>query len=166
QRESRLAMCACLNADMIFCGVKDGRCYFEVYFTDDPDGPSAILSLPTEGLTAEKISNHAAEADRKRREAEGNQGQSKQRFQRPPIPNRSSGGVLTAATQLYGQGCRKLCSTPAVTIVPPSLRGMSSALRVASGTRRSVFTGTHIAWIASCTTPSTTVDTAGHAWSI
>jgi hypothetical protein len=69
QRESRLAMCACLNADMIFCGVKDGRCYFEVYFTDDPDGPSAILSLPTEGLTAEKISKYAAEWD-ERREAE------------------------------------------------------------------------------------------------
>ena len=68
-RESRLALAACLNADMIFCGVRDGRCYFEVYFTDDPDGPKAILSLPTDGLTAEKIANHAAEVDRKRREA-------------------------------------------------------------------------------------------------
>jgi hypothetical protein len=54
---------------MIFCGVKDGRCYFEVYFTDDPEGPRAVLSLPTDGLTAEKIANHAAEVDRKRREA-------------------------------------------------------------------------------------------------
>jgi hypothetical protein len=62
QRECRLAMCACLNADMIFCGVKDGRCYFEVYFTDDPDGPRAVLSFPTDGLTAEKIGNHAAAA--------------------------------------------------------------------------------------------------------
>jgi len=56
---------------MIFCGVRDGKCYFEVYFTDDQqDGPKAVLSLPTDGLTAEKIANHAAEADRKRREAE------------------------------------------------------------------------------------------------
>jgi len=70
ERESRLAMCACLNADMIFRGVRDGLCYFEVYFTDDPDGPRAVLSLPTAGLTAENIANHAAEADRKRREAE------------------------------------------------------------------------------------------------
>ena len=70
QRECRLTMCTCLNADMIFCGVKDGRCYFEVYFTDDPEGPRAVLSLPTDGLTAEKIANHAAEVDRKRREAE------------------------------------------------------------------------------------------------
>ena len=70
QRESRLAMCACLNADLIFRGVRDGWCYFEVYFTDDSDGPKAILSLPTDGLTAEKIANHAAEVDRKRREAE------------------------------------------------------------------------------------------------
>src|ERR1022692_145489 len=63
QRECRLAMCACLNADMIFLGVRDGLCYFEVYFTDDPDGPKAVLSLPTDGLTAEKISKHAVEAD-------------------------------------------------------------------------------------------------------
>jgi hypothetical protein len=69
QRESRLALAACLNAGMIFCGVRDGRCYFEVYFTDDPEGPRAVLSLPTDGLTAEKIANHAAEVDRKRREA-------------------------------------------------------------------------------------------------
>jgi hypothetical protein len=70
ERESRLALAACLNADMIFRGVKDGLCFFEVYFTDDPDGPRAVLSLPTDGLTAEKIANHAAEVDRKRREAE------------------------------------------------------------------------------------------------
>ncbi|MGA7294607.1 MAG: hypothetical protein WBW85_18890 [Terriglobales bacterium] len=69
-RERRLALAACLNADMIFCGVRDGLCYFEVYFTDEPDGPKAVLSLPTDGLTAERIANHAAEADRKRREAE------------------------------------------------------------------------------------------------
>jgi len=68
QRESRLAMCACLNADVIFRGVRDGLCYFEVYFTDHPEGPRAVLSLPTDGLTAEKIANHAAEVDRKRRE--------------------------------------------------------------------------------------------------
>jgi len=70
QRESRLAMCACLNADVIFRGVQDGLCYFELYFPDDPDGPKTVLSLPTDGLTAEKIANHAAEAERKSREAE------------------------------------------------------------------------------------------------
>jgi hypothetical protein len=70
QRESRLALSACLNAGVIFCGVEDGRCYFEVSFTDDANGPKAVLSLPTDGLTAEKIANHAAEADKKRREAE------------------------------------------------------------------------------------------------
>jgi len=67
QRESRLAMCACLNADVIFREVRDGLCYFGVYFTDDEDGPRAVLSLPTDGLTAEKIANHAAEADGSRR---------------------------------------------------------------------------------------------------
>ena len=70
ERENRLAFAACLNAGMIFRGVRDGRCYFEVYFTDEPDGPMAVLCLSTDGLTAEKIANHAAEVDRKRREAE------------------------------------------------------------------------------------------------
>lgn len=70
QRECRLAMCACLNADVVYRGVRDGLCYFEVYFTDDSDGPKAVLFLPTEGLTAEKIANHVAESDRKRRKAE------------------------------------------------------------------------------------------------
>ena len=62
ETESRLALAACLNADMIFRGVRDGLCYFEVYFTDDPDGPSAVLSLPTAGLTPERIAKHAAAA--------------------------------------------------------------------------------------------------------
>jgi hypothetical protein len=62
-RERRLAHCACLNADVVYRGVRDGLCFFEVYFTDDPDGPKAVLSLPTNGLTAEKIANHAAAAD-------------------------------------------------------------------------------------------------------
>ena len=62
QRECRLALCACLNADVIYRGVRDGLCYFEVYLTDDPDSPKAILFVPTEGLTAEKIGNHAAAA--------------------------------------------------------------------------------------------------------
>src|ERR1017187_6185080 len=60
QQECRLAMCACLNADVIYRGVRDGLCYFEVCFTDDSDGPKAVLFLPTEGVTAEKIGNHAA----------------------------------------------------------------------------------------------------------
>jgi hypothetical protein len=69
--------------------------------------------------------------------------------------------VLTATTQLYGQGCRKLCSTPAVTIIPRSLRGMNTALRVGSDMRRSVFTGTLIAGIVPCTTPRISAATAG-----
>jgi hypothetical protein len=69
-KEHRLALAACLNADVIFSVVKDGFCYFEVYFSDDPDGPRAVLSLPTDELTAEKIANHAADADEKRWEAE------------------------------------------------------------------------------------------------
>ena len=63
QRESRLAMCACMNADVAFCGVRDGLCYFEVYFTDNLDGPGVVLSLPADGLIAEKIANHAAEVE-------------------------------------------------------------------------------------------------------
>jgi hypothetical protein len=63
QRENRLAFAACMNADVEFRGVRDGLCYFEVYFTDDPDGPRAVLSIPTDGITAEKITNHVAEAD-------------------------------------------------------------------------------------------------------
>jgi hypothetical protein len=63
QRERRLAMCACMNADVAFRGVRDGLCYFEVYFTDDLDGPGVVLSLPTDGLTAEAIANRAAEAE-------------------------------------------------------------------------------------------------------
>jgi hypothetical protein len=63
QRESRLAMCACLNADVIYRGVRDGLCYYEVYFSDEAEGPKAVLSIPTDALTAEKISEHAATAD-------------------------------------------------------------------------------------------------------
>ena len=33
-----------------------------MYFTDDAEGPKAILFLPTDGLTAEKIGHHAAAA--------------------------------------------------------------------------------------------------------
>jgi hypothetical protein len=61
--ERRLAHCACLNADVVYREVWDGLCFFEVYFTDDPDGPKALLFLPTDGLTAEKIANHAAAAE-------------------------------------------------------------------------------------------------------
>jgi hypothetical protein len=48
---------------------RDRLRYFEVYFTDDLDGPGVVLSLPTDGLTAEKMANHAAEADGSRRRA-------------------------------------------------------------------------------------------------
>jgi hypothetical protein len=63
QRECRLAMCACLNADVIYRDVRDGLCYFEVYLTDDPEGPKVALFIPTEELTSEKLSTHAATAD-------------------------------------------------------------------------------------------------------
>ena len=63
QRECRLAMCACLNSDVIYRGVRDGLCYFEVYFKDEAEGPESIFFLPAEGLTAEKVSKHAATAD-------------------------------------------------------------------------------------------------------
>lgn len=52
-----------MNADVAFRGVRDGLCYFEVHFTDDLDGPGVVLSLPTDGLTAETIANHAAEVE-------------------------------------------------------------------------------------------------------
>jgi hypothetical protein len=67
QRESRLALSACMNADVAFRGVRDGLCYFEVYFTDDLDRPGVVLSLPSDGLTAEKIANRAARGDGSRR---------------------------------------------------------------------------------------------------
>lgn len=63
EKERRLALCACLNANVIYRGVRDGLCYFELFFTDDRDGPKAILSLPTDRLTAEKIAKHSAEAE-------------------------------------------------------------------------------------------------------
>lgn len=62
QRQSRLALAACLNADMIFRGVRDGLCYFDLYYeSDGHDGPKVTLSLPADGITAEKISEYAAE---------------------------------------------------------------------------------------------------------
>ena len=63
QQWESLAMCACMNADVAFRRVRDGLCYFEVYFTDDLDGPGVVLSLSADALTAEKIANHAAEAE-------------------------------------------------------------------------------------------------------
>jgi hypothetical protein len=62
QRECRLAMCACLNADVIYRDVRDGLCYFEVYLTDDPEGPKVALFIPTEELTSDD-STKAARAD-------------------------------------------------------------------------------------------------------
>lgn len=63
QRERRLAMAACMRADVIFRGVRDGLCYFEVYYEDESDGPRAVLSLFADGITAEQIANRVAEAD-------------------------------------------------------------------------------------------------------
>jgi hypothetical protein len=62
ERESRLALAACLNADMIFRGVRDGLCYFDLYYeSEGHDGPKVTLSLPADGITAEKISEHAGD---------------------------------------------------------------------------------------------------------
>jgi hypothetical protein len=35
----------------VYRGVRDGLCYFEVYLTDDPDGPKAVLSCATDPVT-------------------------------------------------------------------------------------------------------------------
>ena len=43
QRENRLAFAACMNADVAFRAVREGLCYFEVYFTDDLDGPGVSI---------------------------------------------------------------------------------------------------------------------------
>ena len=50
-------MAACLNADVIFLGVRAGLCYFEVCPTEEGDeeeegGESVILSISTDGITA------------------------------------------------------------------------------------------------------------------
>lgn len=63
QRESRLAMVACMRADVNFLGVRDGLCYFEAYLTDDPYGPKAVLTLFADGITPEQIANRVAESD-------------------------------------------------------------------------------------------------------
>lgn len=64
ETERRLAMSACMKADVIFRGVRDGLCYFEVYFEDETEGPRAVLALFADGITAEQISQRAAEAER------------------------------------------------------------------------------------------------------
>jgi hypothetical protein len=54
-------MCACLNSDVIFRGVRDGLCYFDFHYeSEGHDGFKVTLSLPTDGITAEKIAKHAA----------------------------------------------------------------------------------------------------------
>jgi len=54
QRESRLAMCACLNADVIFRGVRHGMCYFEVDLW-------AALGLAQTSISAAEAKNHVGE---------------------------------------------------------------------------------------------------------
>ena len=83
-KERRLALCACTSADVIYRGVRDRLCYFEVYFADGPDGPKAVLSLPTDGLTAEKIAKRIAEEDQKRRGGKVKSGDNH------PVPDRRS----------------------------------------------------------------------------
>jgi hypothetical protein len=63
ERATRLAMSACLNADVVFLGVREGLCHIEVFLTDEADCESVVLSLPTEGITAQRVSLRAAEAD-------------------------------------------------------------------------------------------------------
>jgi hypothetical protein len=73
----RLCHIACTWAEVKFCGVRDGLCYFEVSYdsdsddSDDLDRPHAILSIrvPGEGLTGETaveqlIEQIAAEIER------------------------------------------------------------------------------------------------------
>ncbi len=68
QTTARKCLAACLNADVIFRGVQDGVCFFDLYYeSEGHDGPKVTLSLPADGITAEKISNHAAEWDERRR---------------------------------------------------------------------------------------------------
>jgi hypothetical protein len=67
ETERRVAHCACLNADMIFRGVRDGLCYFDLYYESaGHNGPKVTLSLPTDGITPEKISKCAADWDQRR----------------------------------------------------------------------------------------------------
>jgi hypothetical protein len=68
QTTARRCLAACLNADLEFGGVRDGLCYFHVYDTATLyEGPKVTLSLPADGLTAEKICQHVAEWDERRR---------------------------------------------------------------------------------------------------
>lgn len=61
---SRLALCACLNCDVIFRGVRNGLCYFDVYYeSEGHDGPKVTLSVPTEKITAETIGERIKEWD-------------------------------------------------------------------------------------------------------
>ncbi len=70
ERESGLAHCACLNCDVIYRGVRDGLCYFDVYYGAGGEchsGPKITLSVPTEGITAEVIGKRIQEWDRSRK---------------------------------------------------------------------------------------------------
>jgi len=54
----RLCHVACTWAEVKFCGVRDGVCYFESWYgsdSDDTDRPTALLSVPVpvEGLTGQ-----------------------------------------------------------------------------------------------------------------
>jgi hypothetical protein len=74
ERESRIALAACLNADMIFRGVQNGMCFFDLYYeSEGHDGPKVTLSLPAEGLTAERICKHVAEWDERHRSQNENE---------------------------------------------------------------------------------------------
>jgi len=52
----RLAFCACVTAEVKFCGVQDGLCHFEACYTWLEDEPVMRLSVPVEdGLTTDQI---------------------------------------------------------------------------------------------------------------
>jgi hypothetical protein len=55
-RVQRLAFSACVTAEVEFCGVKDGLCYFEACYTWLEDEPVMRLSVRVEdGLTTDQI---------------------------------------------------------------------------------------------------------------
>src|ERR1035438_10080295 len=119
QRESRLAMSACMNADVAFRGVRDGLCYFEVYLTDDLDGPGVVLSLPADGLTAEKIAQSCRRGGME--QAEGKMKSGAVETTAPPmatapLPTASAGDLREAAArETLSDGAALSSSSPAVT---------------------------------------------------
>jgi hypothetical protein len=157
-KERRLALAACLNADMICRGVRDGLCFFDLYYeSEGHDGPKVTLSLPTEGLTAEKDIQVCRRVGRK---AGG-------RMKSEVIGTAS---LATADPELGDWQCPNGHNSAIRPRLPEVMFHACGHYHptvitwnefVVSDMRRSGFTGILIARIAPCTTPSTTVGTAG-----